>query len=181
MFIGAFLGFFAYSVVSDQGRMAEARYAEALETQCAENLGFSKSSADYINCVSLYQRLFVAYDWEIPPNNLSIFSAMERKIEQLNNTCGWEEGMPTVGQRQVWECIYLQGSVEMTQIEKQREREWQEESLVRALDRANEENRLQIRIDRERERVAYEKGKKIEKVRCYTTTKSNGYVKVKCK
>ena len=61
----------------------------------------------------------------------------------------------------------------------------QEEMLTRSIaagqKEANDDARLQARIDAERERVARETGKNPKKIYCTTSTKSNGYIKVKCK
>ena len=55
------------------------------------------------------------------------------------------------------------------------------ESIAEGQRQANDDARLQERIDAERERVAAATGKSQGKIKCTTHTKSNGYVQIKCK
>ena len=72
----------------------------------------------------------------------------------------------------------------MTEYKRQQELAEQErimrDAYADAQQEANEAARVQARIDEERARVAAATGKNPKKIYCTSSTKSNGYIKVKC-
>ena len=106
-------------------------------------------------------------------------------MDSLNDRCARYWGQEGISGQNLWTCVQLFGNKQIEQAKHEQELKEQEEMLTRSIaagqKEANDDARLQARIDAERERVARETGKNPKKIKCTTRTQSNGYIKVKCK
>ena len=167
---------------AEEQRAAAYRYEEMMRAQCAR-LGFSVGTQSYMSCRLFYDEYLKAYGYD-SAYSLRGVQNMQSKIDGLTSQCSQYWGQSGVGSY-LWPCIQQLGQRQIEEIRRQKELQEQEDMLTRSFAEgqreANEEARIQALIDEERMRVAREKGKKPKNVYCTTSTKSNGYIKVKCK
>ena len=175
--------FFLVSCVSEEEQRAAAyRQEEFLRAQCAQ-FGFSAGTQDYMSCRMFYADYLQAFGYE-SAYSLRGVQNMQAKVNDLTNRCSQYWGYSGVG-AYLWPCIQQLGQKQIEQMRHAKELEEQEAMLTRSIAagqrEANEESRIQGLIDAERARVAAATGKNPKKIYCSTSTRSNGYVSVKCK
>ena len=161
------------------------RYEETMRNQCEHVLGFRTGTQNYMNCRVFYDEYLEATGHATSYMSFSKAQSIQREVDDLNNQCSRYWGQEGISGQYLWSCIQVFGNKQIEQAKREKELKEQEEMLTRSIaagqKEANDDARLQERIDAERERVARETGKKLKKVKCTTRTQSNGYIKVKCK
>lgn len=172
--------------VSEQERRESMyRYEQTMRNQCEHTLGFATGTQNYMNCRLFYDEYLAAIGYPTGSMSFSKADAIQSRINALNTKCTRYWGTQGLGGQNLWYCVRQLGDKQIEQAKHEQELQEQEEMLTRSIaagqKEANDDNRLQARIEAERERVAKEKGKNPKKVKCSTYTKSNGYVQVKCK
>ncbi len=175
--------FFLSGCVSEaEQRAAAYRQEEILREQCAQ-FGFSPGTQNYMSCRMFYDEYMQAYGYG-SAYSLRGVQNMQSKLNELTNRCSQYWGYGGVGAH-LWPCIQQLGQKQIEQMRHEKELQEQEAMMTRSFAEgqreANEESRIQGLIDAERARVAAATGKNPKKIYCTTSTKSNGYVKVKCK
>ena len=183
-FVFAFL--FLTGCISPEERAAATyRMEQTLKNQCTQKLGFQVGTSNYMQCQMFYEEMMEV--WGISLNYASFYKSdkLARNIETQNATCLRYWGSESIEKTALWECVRKIGQEQIDEVARQKELKEKEEILTRSIAsgqiQANEEARLQERIEAERDRVAKETGKPHKKVECKTYHKSNGYIQVKCK
>ena len=170
-------------ISAEERRAANYRYDESLYNKCAYRLGFSPGTQNYMNCRMFYDEYFTDMGYT-KWMSLSSVQKIQTKMDALTNKCLGYWGQSGAGAAQVWPCIQYFGKKELTEYKRQQELAEQErimrDAYADAQQEANEAARVQARIDEERARVAAATGKNPKKIYCTSSTKSNGYIKVKC-
>jgi hypothetical protein len=181
-----FLLFALSGCISPEERAAATyRMEQVLSSQCSQKLGFKSGTQSYMKCQMFYESMMNV--WGISFDYASFYTSdrLANRISEQNKKCAryWGEG--SIDKSALWDCIQDIGQKEIDEAAHQKELKEKEEMLTRSIaagqTQANEEARLQERIDAERERVAKETGKNPKKIQCKTYHKSNGYIQVKCK
>ncbi len=175
--------------VSEQERN-ESRYMyeQALLDQCQHILGFQKGTQNYMNCRMFYNSYFKTLGYDMAYPSYSKANKVQRDIQRVNSQCTYFWGtdeVTKVNKVALWSCTQKIVQEEMDEIKHQKELEEKQkmltDSIAEGQKKANDNARLQERINAERERVAASTGKSPSKIKCKTYTKSNGYIQVKCK
>jgi len=171
-------------VSAEERRAANYRYDETLHNQCAYNLNFPQGTQNYMNCRMFYDEFFTDMGYT-SWMSLSSVQKIQNKMDAMTNKCMGYWGQSDISTSQVWPCIRYFGKKELEEHKRQKELEEQErimrDAYADAQHEAYEDARVQARIDEERARVAAKTGKNPKKIYCTSSTKSNGYIKVKCK
>lgn len=172
--------FLASCVSEQEQREATYRYEQLMKNQCEVTLGFPAGGEGYMNCRMFYENLF---DQESMMGTMSYnrVQQIQNRVYQTTNNCRRYWGGDRMDKAALWSCVQQTEQSRIDEIIHQREMAEQEEILKRSLKEADEERELQRRIDMERHRVAREKHKRPEDVKCKTHNKKHGYVQVKCK
>ena len=164
---------------------AQYRMRETLKNQCGQTLGFQAGTQDYMNCQMFYDKVMEANHFYISNASFRSSDSLNAYIKNQNETCYYYWGSNNIDKKALWDCVYKIGNEEIEEAKHQKELKEQEELLTRSISagqkEANDDRRLQERIEAERERVAKETGKHPKNVTCKTYNKSNGYIQVKCK
>ena len=176
----------ATACVSEQEqREATYRYEQTMRNQCEHTLNFQPGTQGYMDCRMFYDKVLNAANLTGGTMSFSVVQNIQSRIKSTTKTCQtyWgTDGMPSSA---LWSCIREREQAFIDEAAHQKELQEQEEVLSRAFasgqKEANDDNRLQERIEAERLRVAQETGKNPKKVNCRTSTKANGYIQVKCK
>ena len=171
--------------VSDEERLgSKYQFQSMVQDQCANTLGFKVGTTNHMKCQLFYEDMF-KYEVENDYWSYSKVSKMEQQIYDLNQQCQSYWGGAQITKSALWTCVQQKGNSLMEEAKHQKELKEQERVMRNAIadgqKDAYEEARLQARIDEERDRVAKLTGKNPKKIRCKTSKKSNGYIKVKCK
>jgi len=174
------------SCVSEQERRESAyRYEQTLRNQCEHTLGFSAGTKKYMECRMFYDKVMKYSDFNVNSMSFNQAQKIQDYIDSETRKCRNYWGKEGMEKSALWACIKERGQEQIDEAVHQKELQEKEEMLTRAISagqkEANDDNRLQERIDAERERVAKETGKNPKKIECKTYTKSNGYIQVKCK
>lgn len=184
--IGGLLCSVLCSCISVEERTAaKNRMNSTLNQQCSVTMGFKLGTEEYMQCRMFYDDVLRYRNINI--NNMSLSSADSFRVEMedLNKTCMEYLGNFNPPPGAIWNCVHKkeQDAIDaaIRKKELKEEEEMRQRSLSNAMKDANADERLQKRIDEERERVAAETGKRPSKVKCKTYEKSNGYIQVKCK
>ena len=172
--------------VSEQERRESMyRYEETMRNQCEHTLGFSVGTQGYMNCRMFYDEYLPAAGYSTTSMSFSNAQNIQNQINSLNNQCERYWGTSGISGVNLWNCVQQLGNKVIDEAERQRELKEKEEMLTRSIaegqKEANNDARLQERIDAERMRVAQQTGKNPKKIYCTTRQSSNGYVKIKCK
>jgi len=180
-----FLCFVLTACVSEEERRAaNYRYDEVLSHQCTNNLGFYPGTQNYMSCRMFYDDYFTSLG-DTKWMSLSSVRTIQNKIDTLNGKCYSYWGQSGTANADIWPCIQYFAKRDIEEARRQKELEEQKRAMrdafADAQREANEDARVQARIDEERARVAAATGKNPKKIYCTTSTKSNGYIKVKCK
>lgn len=172
-------------VSPEERAAAKYRIEQTLKTQCSQTLGFAAGTSQYMQCQMFYEDMFDIWNVSLSYPSFYDSNRLARSIQEQNATCIRYWGNTNIDKKALWSCVYQLGQEAIEEKAHQKELEEQEEMLTRSIaagqTQANENARLQERIDAERERVAKETGKPPKKVKCKTYRKSNGYIQVKCK
>ena len=174
------LGTLNACVSPEEQRAAAYRYEELITSQCQQTLGLPMGTQNYMNCRIFYDEYMDALGYSTDYMSFSKVQNMQRQVDALNSQCGRYIGQGS-SRQYLWSCVQTLGQKRIEQARHEKELQEQEEMFTRSMRQANEEARIQEKIDEERERVARETGKNPKKIYCTTSTKSNGYIKVKCK
>ena len=181
------VGCFAlWSCVSEEERAASMyQYETTMRNQCVHKLGFQTGTQNYMNCRIFYDEYLESIGYSTSGMSFSKAQTIQTRIDELNNQCARYWGQSGIAGQHLWSCVQTFGNKQIEKTKHEKELKEQEEMLTRSIaagqKEANEASKLQDRIDAERERVARETGKNPKKIRCTTSKKSNGYIKVKCK
>lgn len=172
-------------VSEQEQRESMYRYEETMRNQCEHALGFRTGTQGYMNCRVFYDEYLDSLGYSTSSMSFSRAQTIQRQVDALNNQCSRYWGQEGISGQYLWNCVQMFGNKQIEQAKHEKELKEQEEMLTRSIaagqKEANDDARLQERIDAERERVARETGKNPKKIYCTTSTKSNGYIKVKCK
>ena len=174
------------SCISQEERTAaKNRINSTLNHQCSVTMGFRQGTEEYMQCRMFYDDVLRYKNIDLDYLSLSSADSFRVKMEDLNKTCTEYLGNFNPPPGAIWNCVRKkeQDTIDaaIRKKELKEEEEMRERSLSSALKEANADERLQKRIEEERERVAAETGKRPSKVDCRTYEKSNGYIQVKCK
>ena len=174
------------SCVNEQERRESAyRFEQTMRNQCEHTLGFPAGTQGYMECRMFYDKVLKYADIDTNYMSFSKAQQIQNRIDATTNKCLSYWGRDNMAKSSLWSCIKDQGQEAIDEAIHQKELKEQEDMLTRAIasgqKEANDDNRLQERIDAERERVAKETGKNPKKIKCKTYNKSNGYIQVKCK
>ncbi len=161
------------------------RMNSILNQQCSVTMGFKQGTKDYMNCRMFYDDVLRYQGIDITYMSLTRVDRFRVNLEDLNQTCMQYLGnfKPKAGE--IWECVHkkekdkIDEAIRKQQLKEQEE--MQQRAISSALKEANDDARLQERIDAERNRVAAEKGVRPSDVTCKTYHKRNDYIQVKCK
>ena len=172
--------------VSEQERRESLyRYEQTMRNQCEHRLGFSAGTSNYMSCRMFYDEYLTEMGYTSDGMSYNKADRIQSKIDELNNQCSMYWGVEGISGQYLWSCIQTLAGKAMEKAKHERELKEKEEVLTRSIaagqKEANNDARLQERIEEERMRVAKLKGKNPKKINCSTTTQSNGYIKVKCK
>ena len=172
--------------VSEQERRESMyRYEETMRNQCEHTLGFSVGTQGYMDCRMFYDEYLPAAGYSTTSMSFSNAQRIQDQINELNNQCARYWGTSGISGANLWNCVQKLGNKTIEEAEHQRELKEEEEMLTRSIaqgqKQANDDARIQERVDAERMRVAQLTGKNPKKINCTTRQSSNGYVKVKCK
>lgn len=172
-------------VSEQEQRESMYRYEETMRNQCAHTLGFSVGTQNYMNCRMFYDEYLPAVGYSTTSMSFSNAQSIQNQITSLNNQCARYWGTSGISGMSLWNCIQQLGEKAIDEAAHQRELREKEEMLTRSIaegqKEANDDARLQERVDAERMRVAKLTGKNPKKIKCTTRQSSNGYIKVKCK
>ena len=185
-YISLIVLFFLVGCVSpEEQAAAKYRMEQALKTQCSQTLGFSVGTSQYMECQMFYEDMLDTWNVSFSYPSFYTSDRLARLIQEQNSKCLRYWGTQNIDKKALWSCVYQLGLEAIEEKAHQKELEEKEKMLTRSIaagqTQANEEARLQERIDAERDRVAKETGKPPKKVKCKTYHKSNGYIQVKCK
>ena len=181
-----FLGIFTLTACVSEQEQREATYRQeqVLRNQCEHVLGFRPGTQGYMNCRMFYDKV-IQYDIGSGTISFSRVQSIQRRIDSSTQTCQSYWGSDNMSKTALWSCIQQREQEMIDEAIHQKELKEQEEMLTRSIaagqKAANDDNRLQERIDAERDRVAKATGKNPKKIKCKTYNKSNGYIQVKCK
>ena len=165
--------------ISEQEQLeATNQYRQLMQNQCANILGFRAGSEGYMECQMFYEGLF-DYEGMTGTMSFSRVSSIRNRVNRTTNDCRRYWGADQMDKSALWACIHRTEQERIDEIIHQREMREQEEILRRTIEAAEEEKELNRRIEKERMRVAHEKHKRPEDVRCKTKNK-HGHVKVYC-
>lgn len=175
--------------ISEQERnQSRYMYEQVLLEQCQHVLGFQKGTQDYMNCRLFYNSYIKNIGYDTTYLSYSKVNNIQSKIENTNQQCAYFWGTDEIekaNKAALWSCTQKIAQEEMKENKHQKELEEKRrlltDSIAEGQRQANDDARLQERIDAERERVAAATGKSPPKVKCRTYTKSSGYVQIKCK
>ena len=172
--------------VSEQERREAAfRYEQALRDQCEQTLGFKAGTQNYMECRMFYDKVIKYSDIDTTSMSFYRVQMLQERINATTQKCRSYWGKDNMPKSALWKCIKEQEQEQIDEAIHQKELKEEEAMLTRAIStgqkEANEDNRLQERIEAERERVARETGKNPKKINCKTYNKSNGYIQIKCK
>lgn len=167
-------------ISEQEQREATYRYEQLMRGQCETTLGFTAGTEGYMNCRMFYDNLF---DYAELTGTMSYnrVQRMQNRVYETTNECRRYWGHDNMDKASLWACIRQKEQAFIDEVIHERELREQEEILRRSLKEADEERELNHRIDKERMRVAREKHKRPEDVKCKTYTKKHGYIQVKCK
>ncbi len=184
-FLAFFLCLSLTACISAEERLAaNYRYDEALHNQCSYNLRFSPGTQNYMTCRMFFDDYFTTMG-DTKWMSYSAVQKIQNKINAINGKCAGYWGQNGDGGSNLWPCIQYFGKRDMDEARRKKELEEQERIMRDAVAdgqrEAYEDARVQARIDEERARVAAATGKNPKKIYCTSSTKSNGYIKVKCK
>ena len=172
-------------VSPEEQAAAKYRMEQTLKVQCSQTLGFHLGTPQYMQCQMFYEDMLDVWNISFGYPSFSTSDRLERSIQEQNAKCLRYWGSENIDKKSLWTCVHQLGQEAIAEKAHQKELKEQEQMLTRSIasgqTQANEEARLQERIDAERERVAKETGKPPKKVKCKTYYKSNGYIQVKCK
>ena len=172
--------------VSEQERRESAyRYEQTMRNQCEHTLGFQTGTRNYMECRMFYDKVLKYADFTTNSMSFNQAQRIQDYIDSGTKKCLNYWGTDRMEKSALWACIKEREQEQIDEAIHQKELKEKEEMLTRAIatgqKEANDDNRLQERIDAERERVAKETGKNPKKIKCKTYNKSNGYIQVKCK
>ena len=172
--------------VSEQERRESLyRYEQVMRNQCEHILGLPAGTQGYMECRMFYDKVMKYADIDTDYMSFSKVQQVQNRIDATTQKCQSYWGRDNMAKSALWACIKAREQEAIDEAIHQKELREQEEMLTRAIadgqKEANDDNRLQERIDAERERVAKETGKNPKKIKCKTYNKSNGYIQVKCK
>ena len=172
--------------VSDAERQeALYRYESLIRNQCSQTLAFPIGTHSFIDCRRFYNDWFASL--EIDTHSLSNSKAkyLEDLVVSLNQTCRIYWGGADIVPDELWRCIQDRAKLETSVFRHQKQLDEQEDILLRKIAtgkaEANERVLWQERVEAERQKVAREKGKRIDQVKCRTIKKMNGDLKVRCR
>ena len=172
-------------VSEQEQRESMYRYEETMRNQCEHTLGFATGTQGYMNCRMFYDEYLPAAGYSTTSMSFSNAQRIQNQIDSLNNQCARYWGTSGISGANLWSCVQQLGNKVIDEAEHQRELKEKQEMLTRSIadgqKEANDDARLQERIDAERMRVAQATGKNPKKIYCTTRQSSNGYIKVKCK
>ncbi len=172
-------------VSEQEQRESMYRYEETMRNQCEHALGFSVGTQNYMNCRMFYDEYLSAVGYSTTSMSFSNVQNIQNQISSLNEQCGRYWGTVGISGKNLWNCVQQLGNKTISEAAHQKELQEEEEMLTRSIaegqKEANDDARLQERIETERMNVAKLTGKNPKKIKCTTRQSSNGYVKVKCK
>ena len=172
-------------ISAEERAAAKNRMNSVLNRQCSVTMGFKLGTEEYMQCRMFYDDVLRYKNLNINSMSLSSADSFRVKMEDLNKTCMQYLGNFNPPPGAIWTCVHKKEQDVIDEAIRKRDLKEEEEmrtrSLSNAMKDANADDRLQKRIDEERERVAAETGKRPSKVKCKTYNKSDGYVQVKCK
>ena len=172
-------------VTEQEQREASYRFEQAMRNQCEYTLGFPAGTQGYMECRMFYDKVLKYSSYGSGTMSFSRVQQIQNRIDTTTKKCLSYWGRDNMAKSALWSCIKEQEQEAIDEAIHQKELQEQEDMLTRAIasgqKEANDDNRLQERIDAERERVAKETGKNPKKIKCKTYNKSNGYIQVKCK
>lgn len=175
----------AACVSEQEQREAAYRYEQTMRNQCEHTLGFTAGTQGYMECRMFYDKVLKHANLGTGSWSFSKAQQVQNRIDSTTTTCRNYWGRDNMAQSALWACIKDREQEAIDEAIHQKELKEKEEMLTRAIatgqKEANDDNRLQERIEAERERVAKETGKNPKKIKCKTYNKSNGYIQVKCK
>ena len=169
--------------ISEEERLgSQYQFQSIIQDQC-EQMGFKMGTTQSMQCQMFYEDVF---KYEIDNYwSYSRVQQVENKMYQMRDQCQNYWGNKQISPSALWLCVQKKGQAMKEQAEHERQLKEQEELMRNAIadgqKSAYEDARIQARIDEERNRVAQLTGKNPKKIYCSTSTKANGYVKVKCK
>ena len=172
-------------VSEQEQREAAYRLEQTMRNQCEHTLGFPAGTQSYMECRMFYDKVLKYSSIDSSYMSFSNAQKIQNRIDATTQKCRNYWGRDNMQKSALWTCIKDQEQEAIDEAIHQKELRENEEMLTRAIasgqKEANDDNRLQERIDAERERVAKETGKNPKKIKCKTYNKSNGYIQVKCK